>query len=170
MRHSVLEATQWQDPLEQLEHSGSLPVDLFLTFRVNQLSSAFERQWTRYMRDRAGVSLSEWRIMAVLQSGSQTFARVVELTEVNKALVHRSAKSLSELGLIAITDTPGDARSTTMALTRRGQALIAKIRPLALARQRHFLGVLTAKERRLLYVAMDKLRAAANEWDLSVKE
>ncbi|NMK46294.1 MarR family winged helix-turn-helix transcriptional regulator [Achromobacter sp. Bel] len=170
MRPSVIETSQWQDPLDLLEQSGSLPVDLFLTFRVNQLSSAFERQWSRYMRDKAGVSLSEWRIMAMLQSGAQTFARIVELTEVNKALVHRSAKSLSESGLVEITDTPGDARSTTMALTRKGQTLIGKIRPLALARQNHFLSVLTAQERRLFYVAMEKLRTAAHEWDLSLKE
>jgi DNA-binding MarR family transcriptional regulator len=170
MHPSAIKTSQWQDPLDLLELSGPLPVDLFLTFRVNQLSSAFERQWSRYMRDKAGVSLSEWRIMAMLQSGAHTFARIVELTEVNKALVHRSAKSLSGLGLIEITDTPGDARSTTMALTSKGQTLIRKIRPLALARQKHFLSALTAQERRLFYVAIEKLRTAAHEWDQSLKE
>ncbi|GAA4338517.1 MarR family transcriptional regulator [Variovorax defluvii] len=165
MRSALSEARPWRDPLELLEEAGSLPVEMFLTFQVNQLSSAFERQWSRSMRDKAGVSLSEWRIMAILHAGPQTFARLVELTEVNKALVHRSAKALAELQLIEITDTPGDARSTTLGLTGKGQRLFGKIRPMALARQRFFLSALTAQERKMFYGSLQKLRAAAHEWE-----
>jgi DNA-binding MarR family transcriptional regulator len=159
--------TLWPDPLHVLDETGALDVDQFVTFRVNQLSAALERQWARSIRDKAGVSLSEWRIMAVLQSGAQTFARLVELTEVNKALVHRSAKSLASLELIQITDTPGDARSTTLTLTAKGRRLLSKIRPHALERQRHFLSALSAEERRTFYTALDKLRAAAVRWNES---
>lgn len=165
MHRVVTDPPAWNDPLTELEETGSLPVEMFLTFRVNQLSSSFERQWSRSMRDKAGVSLSEWRILAILQAGPQTFARMVELTEVNKALAHRSAKALSELEFIKISDTPGDGRSTTLALTGKGRKLFAKIRPIALERQQFFLGALTAHERRMLYVVLQKLRAAAHEWD-----
>lgn len=165
MRNTSANDTHWEDPLDVLSETGSLPVDQFVTFRVNQLSSAFERQWTRSMRDEAGVSLSEWRIMAMLQSGPHTFARLVDLTEINKALVHRSTRSLSTLGLVDITDTPSDARSTTLSLTSKGRRLLNKIRPLAIARQKHFLSALSAQERQTLYRALDKLRTAAHRWD-----
>lgn len=165
MRPTVTESQPWQDPLLQLQETGLLPVEMFLTFQVNQLSSAFERQWSRSMRDKAGVSLSEWRIMAILQAGPQTFARLVEMTEVNKALAHRSAKALAELELIEIADTPGDARSTTLALTGKGRKLFSKIRPMAVSRQEKFLNALTAQERQTFYLALQKLRAAAHEWD-----
>lgn len=161
---ALTELPPWKDPLEQLEETGALPVEMFLTFRVNQLSSAFERQWSRSMRDEAGVSLGEWRIMAMLQAGPQTFARLVELTEMNKALAHRSAKALAELQLVQITDTPEDARSTTLALTGKGRKLFAEIRPIALARQKAFLSALTAQERRTFYVVLQKLRTAAHAW------
>jgi DNA-binding MarR family transcriptional regulator len=167
---AIVDNTSWSDPLDVLVDTGSLPVDQFLTFRINQLSSAFERQWSRSMRDEAGVSLSEWRLLAMLQSGSQTFARLVELTEVNKALLHRSAKALSEAELIDISDTPSDARSTTLSLTDKGRRLLKKIRPLAIARQKHFLSALSSDERRTLYVALEKLRTASNQWNATSQE
>ena len=159
-----------KDPLDVLEQSAKPPVEMFLTFRVNQLSNAFERQWSRYMRKRAGVSLSEWRILAMLQHGPSTFANLVEVTDVNKALLHRSAHSLASLGFVTISDTPGDGRSTTLTLTPAGSSLLKEVWPLALARQKHFLSVLSAREREVLYTVLHKLRAAAQSWDDELEE
>lgn len=155
----------WQDPLDQLERTGSFPIEMFLTFQVNQLSSAFERQWARFMREKAGVSLSEWRILAMLQHGPRTFAHVVELTAMNKALAHRSARTLADLDLIGISDTPGDARSTTLALSAKGRKLLAKVLPLSMKRQKLFLSALSAAERQAFYSALGKLRSVALEWE-----
>ncbi|MGE4337817.1 MAG: MarR family winged helix-turn-helix transcriptional regulator [Pigmentiphaga sp.] len=155
----------WRDPLEQLQGEADLPLDLYLTFRVNLLSNVFERQWSRFLRESAGVSLSEWRIIAMLQNGPSTFARLVDATDVNKGLLHRSARSLAELGIITISATPGDARSTTLTLTKAGKQLLNRVRPLTLERQQHFLSVLEPEERQALYAAFDKLRAAAVQWD-----
>lgn len=165
MHTPALQSVPWQDPLEQLEKTGSLPVETFLTFRVNQLSTAFERQWSRFMREEAGVSLSEWRILAMLEDGPSTFARLVDVTGVNRALLHRSAHALAKLDLVNITDTPGDARSTTLSLTPASRKLLKKVQPLALARQKHFLSILTRQERQVLYGVINKLRLAANDWD-----
>ena len=167
MRTSAVNDRSWQDPLDHLEKTGTLPVELFLTFRVNQLSTAFERQWTRFMKEAAGVNLSEWRILAWLDEDPSTFARLVEATGVNKALLHRSAQALAALGLVKIGDTPGDARSTTLSLTQKGHKLLDKVRPLALARQKHFLDVLTPRERQMIYAVLEKLRGAATQWDSS---
>lgn len=153
------------DPLAALDDPVMMPVERFLTFKVNQLSTAFERQWTRVMRDKAGVNLSHWRILAVLQPGAATFARVTEATGVSKALVSRSARELQEMRLINISDTPDDARSITLALTTKGFKLLKEVQPLALARQRHLLSALTAAERRMFYSAVDKLAKAAQEWE-----
>jgi len=165
MRASSSADPVWQDPVASLRETGELPVDLFVTYKINQLSSAFERQWTRVMREKAGVSLSEWRILAVLREGSATFARVVEATGVNKAQASRSMHQLEELMLVTISDTPGDARSVTLALTGKGQGLLEEVLPVALQRQAHLLSVLTPNERKVLYSSIDKLKDAASEWD-----
>ncbi len=157
--------TAWQDPLEQLEVDPNLPFERYLTFQMNLLSNTFERQWSRYLRQNAGVSLSEWRIIAMLHAGPATFARLVAATNVNRGLLHRSAHSLAKAKLLTISATPGDARSTTLTLTKAGQALFERVRPLTLERQQHFLSVLEPEERRALYSAFAKLREAAERWD-----
>lgn len=165
MRTSTSTNPVWQDPANSIEETGALAVDLFVTYKINQLSSAFERQWTRVMREKAGVSLSEWRILAVLHDGAATFARIVEATGVNKALASRSMHQLEELELVNISDTPGDARSITLTLTGKGKKLLDNVLPVALQRQAHLLSVLTPNERKVLYAVIDKLKDAASEWD-----
>lgn len=153
------------DPLVELQDPAVMPVERFVTFKVNQLSTAFERQWTRVMREKAGVTLSQWRILAVLQPGATTFARVTEATAINKGLVSRSVRELQDMGLLTATETPDDARSITLGLTTKGQRLLKDVQPLALARQRHLLSALTAAERRTFYAAVEKLARAAVEWE-----
>lgn len=166
MRHRPTPPRTWTDPLVTLQSQTPLPVDQFVTFKVNQLSMAFERQWTRFMREKAGVSLSEWRILAMLAShGPLPFARVVEATGINKALCSRSARTLQNQKLITSAETDGDARSITLALAPRGERLVAEVRPHAQRRQSLLLSALTPAERKALYAAIDKLQQAAQSWD-----
>ena len=153
------------DPLHRLEAQEGLPFDQFVTFRVNQLSMAFERQWTRYMREHVGLSLAEWRIVATLAGrGSLTFAQVVRATGMNKSLASRCVTALEEQGLVDAAPTPTDSRSLTLSLTRRADKLVKQLRPTVLRRQRLLLEALNAQERRVLYTALDKLQAAAATW------
>ena len=158
-------ASRTTDPLEALDADGTLPVERFVTFQVNQLSMAFERQWARRMRERAGVSLAQWRILAVLQSGALTFARLVDAIGIDKSLMSRSMRDLEGLGLLSVSATPDDARSLTLALTPQGRRLLAKVMPMALRRQHHLLSALTAQERQVFYRAVEKLRDAAEAWE-----
>lgn len=155
------------DPLQTLEAKGHLPVERFVTFQVNQLSTAFERQWTRVMRDRAGVSLSQWRILAMLEVGPMTFSRMVDGIGIDKALMSRSSRGLQDMDLVRVEPTPDDARSLTLSLTPKGRRLLARMMPLATQRQRHLLSALTPDERRCFFVVVQKLKAAADDWDES---
>ncbi len=155
----------WADPLQALQSDGRLAVERFVTFQVNQLSTAFERQWTRVMRDRAGVSLSQWRILAMLEAGPMVFSRLVDGIGIDKALMSRSTRGLEALDLITVGPTPDDARSLTLSLTAKGRRLLARMMPLATQRQQHLLSALTAEERRCFYSAVNKLKAAAGEWE-----
>lgn len=157
----------WSDPLQALQADGRLEVERFVTFQINQLSTAFERQWTRVMRERAGVSLSQWRILAMLEAGPMVFSQLVDATGIDKALMSRSMRALEALNLIQVGPTPEDARSLTLSLTPKGQRVLARMMPLASQRQQHLLSALTAEERRYFYTAVEKLKAAAEDWDRS---
>lgn len=158
--------TSAADPLQALAADAALPVERFVTFRVNQLSTAFERQWSRVMRERAGVSLSQWRILAMLDAGPAVFARLVDAIGIDKSLMSRSTRELEALGLVRITATPEDARSLTLALTADGRRLLARMMPLALRRQQYLLSALTPGERAVFYKAVEKLKDAAERWEL----
>ena len=156
----------WTDPLVLLDSNAPIPFDLFVTRKVNQLSTEFERQWMRFMRDKANVSLSEWRILTVLDArGALSSARIVEATGINKALCSRSIRHLEGAHLIETRATVGDARSNTSKLTPDGLRLVEEVRPHAMQRQRLLLEALTASERRTFYAVTDKLRVAAARWE-----
>lgn len=160
----------WHDPLDLLVDADSLPVEHFLTFKVNQLSTTFERQWTRVMREQVGLTLSQWRILAMLHQGRSTFARMVHMTGINKAIVSRTIRELESLALITVEATPDDRRSLTLALTDEGGQLLRKVQPMAICRQQRLLSALTATERRTLYVALEKLARAASVWEVEEPE
>lgn len=157
----------WTDPLQALEAEGTIAIERFVTFQVNQLSTSLERQWARTMRDDAGIGLSQWRILAMLEGGSATFARLVETIGIDKALMSRSTRDLEAAGLVSVSPTPGDARSLTLAVTAKGRRLLKRMMPLALRRQHHLLSALTHEERRVFYAAVEKIRVAAECWEQS---
>lgn len=163
MRKTITPTAPAADPLLDFEEVDLMPVERFVTFKVNQLSTAFERQWTRIMREKAGVSLSQWRVLVMLQAGSATFSRLVEATGMNKALMSRSISELEAKRMLTVSVTPDDARSITLTLAAKGRKLLHEVQPLALARQRHLLSALSASERRTFYAALDKLARAAAE-------
>lgn len=166
MPRKTVMTEEWTDPLDAIERGESLPFEQFVTFQINQLSTAFERQWTRFMREKAGVSLSEWRLLATLDGhGPLPFARIVDALGIDKALCSRSAQSLLSQGLLNSEPTPGDARSLTLSLTRKGIRLVSQVRPHALRRQRLLLSALAPQERQALYSAIHKLKAAAQAWE-----
>lgn len=154
------------DPLDRIDQPGGLPFTQFVTFKVNQLSMAFERQWTRYMREQVGLSLGEWRVVATLAGAERlTFAAVVAATGMNKSLCSRCIASLLEAGWVESRPTPGDARSLTLQLTRKGRRQVEDLRPVVIKRQRMLLRALSRAERVALYSAIDKLQAAAVRWE-----
>jgi DNA-binding MarR family transcriptional regulator len=159
-------ALSFTDPLEQLNRENTLAFDMFVTFKVNRLSTAFERQWTRFMREEVGLSLAEWRVVATLSGVEhKTFAQVVQAIGMNKSLCSRCLATLQQQNLVASEVTPGDSRSLTLSLTARGRQLVTKLKPAVLRRQRMLLESLTRQERQILYAALDKLHGAAANWE-----
>lgn len=154
--------------MQALQGEGRIAVERFVTFQVNQLSTAFERQWTRLMRERAGISLSQWRILAMLDGGPKVFSRLVDAIGIDKALMSRSTRGLQAEDLIKVEPTPDDARSLTLSLTPKGRRLLARMMPLAQQRQRQLLASLSEEERRCFYGTVEKLKAAADDWERSV--
>ena len=110
-----------------------------------------------------GLSIPEWRVMAVLGGTPGLSARdVAERTAMDKVQVSRAVESLVRARRVARTEDAEDGRISRLALTARGRAIYDEVVPLALHLEEVFLAALKPGERRQLDVLMAKLSRQAH--------
>ena len=126
-------------------------LDGFLPYRVSVLANTISSDLARRYADRFGVSIPEWRIMAVLGSESEHSAvDLVARTRMDKVAVSRAVARLRKHGHVKRRGHPGDGRRSILALTARGRRTYERIVPEALGYEAELLALLDPKERRAL--------------------
>jgi DNA-binding MarR family transcriptional regulator len=132
----------------------------YVAYRLTVLAGLITREGAKHIAKRFGISLPEWRVLRMLSvAPDTTVSYIAEASQLDKGLISRSVTSLTERGYVARSDRPGDRRSFTVRLTRRGRALHDRILPISQARQRRLIGCLTERERKTFYRALDKIEA-----------
>src|ERR1700761_756248 len=140
-----------------LEHAR-LDLDHFLPYRLSILSNRASDAIARHYSDRFGLSVPEWRVMAVLGQTPGLSARdVAQRTAMDKVQVSRAVASLVDARQAKRDGDEADGRITRLSLTPRGQAIYDEVVPLALHLEAVFLAALTPEERTTLDRLMDKL-------------
>ncbi|MDT0575697.1 MarR family winged helix-turn-helix transcriptional regulator [Croceicoccus sp. F390] len=134
----------------------------YLPYRLSVASNAVSQQIAQRYRERFGLRISEWRIMAVLgDTGPQTQRQMVTATLMDKVAVNRACKILVDRQLISRHPNPQDGRSHMLELTASGAAMHAQIMPLALQVEQQLLECLSAQEVQTLHGVLKKLFAQA---------
>ena len=135
----------------------------FLPYRVSLLANTISRGFAAHYRERHGISITEWRILAVLgRFPGLTASEVTERTAMDKVAIHRAVKTLTARGLLERREDPADRRRQNLHLTpSTGQPLVQEIVPRALAFERDLLNALSEKESTMLQTILDKLQRAA---------
>jgi DNA-binding MarR family transcriptional regulator len=111
-----------------------LILDNFLPYRLSIVTNRVSETIARAYRDAFGLSIPEWRVLAVAaESDGLTQQQVGQRTEMDKVTVSRAAIALTRRGLVARTHGPNDKRARTLALTEEGRVLYAQVAPRALA-------------------------------------
>lgn len=140
-----------------------------LSYRISRVANALSRSAALRYRREFGVSLSEWRIIALLGSDAPlTVNRLARLAALDKAQMSRTVASLSDRGLVLRRLGPG--RTTVLTLTDNGLRLYDGLITAANERDRGFLACLTAKERTALDSALEKLGAFASTVESAERE
>jgi DNA-binding MarR family transcriptional regulator len=140
-----------------LEHAR-LDLDHFLPYRLSILSNRASDAIARHYSDRFGLTVPEWRIMAVLGQTPGLSAREVAVrTAMDKVQVSRAVASLVEAKRIKREEDESDGRVTRLSLSARGRAIYDEVVPLALHLEEVFLSALSAEERQMLDTVMTKL-------------
>jgi DNA-binding MarR family transcriptional regulator len=139
-----------------------LVLEGFLPYRLSILSNRVSRAIAARYADTFDLSIPEWRVIAVLgRQPGLTAKEVAEATEMDKVAVSRAVARLTAKKRIAAASDPQDARRQMLSLTANGNALHAKIAPVALACEARLLNALNASERANLDQLIDRLLVAA---------
>lgn len=138
-----------------------LRLDLFLPYRLSVVSNRVSEVIARAYRDAFGLSIPEWRTIAITaESEGLTQQEVAARACMDKVTVSRAAIALTRRGLIARSQGD-DKRARVLKLTAEGERLYAQVAPRALALEREIFGDFSADELSRLSNALDRIDAAS---------
>ena len=139
-----------------------LSLEAYLPYRLSVASNAVSGLIARAYQDRFGLTIPQWRLIAVLaESGGLTQGQIVTRTMMDKVTVSRAAQGLAQRHLVDRADHHADGRSHVLTLAAQGRRLYAEIAPLALAYETALIAGLAPEDVMLLRRLLGKLESAA---------
>jgi DNA-binding MarR family transcriptional regulator len=144
--------------------AAEFALEAFLPYRLSVVTNRASRLFARRYSEAFGLSIPEWRVLAVVgRFGGLSATEVVERTAMDKVKVSRAVRSLLERGLLARQEDAADRRVQRLAMTREGRRLHAAIVPEARALEAELLAPLSPAERAALHALLDRLDARLAE-------
>jgi DNA-binding MarR family transcriptional regulator len=145
---------------ETVPAHAPLELERFLPYRLSILSNTVSQSIAAEYQDRFELSMTEWRVMAVLGRFAELSAReVAERTAMDKVAVSRAVARLVEAGRVDRSTHGGDKRRSVLKLSEAGWAIHDEVAPMARAHERELLAKLDEGERVQLNRILDKLLA-----------
>ncbi|MBR1218311.1 MarR family transcriptional regulator [Bradyrhizobium sp. U87765 SZCCT0131] len=131
----------------------------FVPFRMNRLSAAISTALSSEYRDRYGIEVPEWRVIATLGFREEpcTAQFVVQHTSTHKSTISRAVTSLLEKGLIERIENPVDRREYALQLSADGRVVYEGLIPRLLNREREILSALAPAELRQFEAILSKI-------------
>ena len=126
------------------------PIDLagFLPYRLSVLANRVSRELAALYAERFGITIPQWRIVAVLgQQPGVSADFVCGRTAMDRVTVSRAIAGLVGRRLLIRRNAPADRRRSMLRLSAAGQRVYAEIVPLARAYEARLLGRLAPAER-----------------------
>ena len=140
-----------------------LRLDEFLPYRLSYTSNRVSGKIAQVYQSLFGLSIPEWRLIAVLAEKPGTTQQVIgSLTGMDKVTVSRAAVSLVERELVARAPNPDDKRSQLLSLTQTGQRLYAEVAPKAKEMEAAIFSALSPDEQFMLRHLLLRIDAAAS--------
>ena len=125
-----------------------LHLEGFLPYRLSVLSNTVSSAIAAAYFANFGLSIPEWRIVAVLAANpGLSAAEVTARTAMDKVAVSRAVATLLAAGRLRRTTAPADRRRTHLALTPAGARVYAQVVPMALRYERQLVAPLSKQER-----------------------
>lgn len=139
-------------------------LDNFLPYQLSTSSNAVSDLIASEYKNRFGLKIPEWRVMAVLGTrGASTQRHLVEATLMDKVTVNRAVKNLVDRALLDRSPNSADGRSHHLLLSSTGRDLYSQILPAAQAMDKKIMAVLSEEEKAELSAMLAKIKKAADE-------
>jgi DNA-binding MarR family transcriptional regulator len=128
-----------------------LHLENFLPYRLSVLSNTVSGANAAAYFAHIGLTIPEWRVMAVLAANpGLSAAEVTARTAMDKVAVSRAVAALLAAGRLRRTTAKSDRRRTHLELTATGTRVYAQVVPMALDYERHLVAPLSKKDRESL--------------------
>lgn len=151
---------------EESGASARLQLDRFMPYRLSVLSNTISFSIAEAYQREFGLSIPEWRVMAVLARYPDLSAiEVGERTAMDKVAVSRAVRGLMSRRRLVRAFDKGDRRRSMLRLSAAGRSVYERVAPLALSYERRLLQALNARERRMLERLVERLTQQARALD-----
>ena len=137
-----------------------------LSYRLHQVANLLSRGAELRYRREFGVSLWEWRTVALLGGAAeaQSLNELARAAGMDKSQMSRVVAGLTKKKIVVRETDVNDGRGIRLSLTFSGKSLYQRLIRAAAERNDAFVGCLTTKERAVLETIMAKLADEAREF------
>ncbi|MDI9238685.1 MarR family winged helix-turn-helix transcriptional regulator [Lysobacter sp. LF1] len=143
---------------QPLPGHAQLDLEHFLPYRLSVLSNRVSSTIARIYTERFQLSITEWRVMAVLGRYPGLSANeVAQRTAMDKVAVSRAVARLLEAGRLERDIHGDDRRRSVLKLSEAGYRIYDEVAPMALAFERRLLDGIDDAERAVLFRLLDRL-------------
>ena len=138
-------------PRQAGSQHAQLDLEHFLPYRLSVLSNRISSAIAREYSQRFALTVTEWRVMAVLGRYPGLSAnKVAQRTAMDKVAVSRAVARLLERGFIKRETHGDDRRRSVLALSAAGFEVYETIAPMVIEITRKLMSVLSEEEEQVL--------------------
>jgi len=143
-----------------------------LSYRLHEVANLLSRGAELRYRREFGVSLWEWRTIALLGGATEplSLGDLAHAAGIHKSQMSRVVSKLAKRKLIVRDANSQDGRGVHLTLSKTGRKLYAGLIDAASQRDRAFRGCLTRDEKQAFEAALAKLAGQARAFILQEKK
>ncbi len=143
-----------------------LTLEKYLPYRLSVLSNRVSDMIAKAYKDKFALSVTEWRIMAVLGEYPGSSAdEISRKTQTEKSIISRAMQRLLKRRLVTRQIDSEDRRRQRLRLTKTGQDIYRQVVPISYDYEERLLDCFTERERANFDKLIDKLYQHADKID-----
>jgi DNA-binding MarR family transcriptional regulator len=135
-----------------------LTLENFFPYQLSVSSNKISSFFTDIYQDKFALSITQWRIMAVLGEFPDSSAdEVSNKTQIEKSILSRAINKLLQRKLIQRTFSAEDKRRSILTLTNTGHEVYDEIVPLSYEYEKTLLTCFSEQEKRQFHLLLERL-------------